>query len=148
MGSMAWVDVAQVAVVVVETAALGNEVHQQVRHPRRRCDQPMLRQTKCCFDPRFMARPCTPARRLNAQVQGARRSRLHRAAWNARTSRHLSVWNLIDVSASTCLIVGALCHFTRQRDGVQTVGALGVALKWMGFVDFLRAFKVRFKTFQ
>ena len=29
--SAAWVDVAQVAVLVVETAALGNEVHQQVR---------------------------------------------------------------------------------------------------------------------
>ena len=32
--SVAWVDVAQVAVVVVETAALGNEVHQQVRRRR------------------------------------------------------------------------------------------------------------------
>ena len=51
------------------------------------------------------------------------------------------MWNLIDVASSTCLVVGAVCHFARARAGVQTVGALGVALKWIGFVDFLRAFE-------
>ena len=66
----------------------------------------------------------------DVQVQGGRRSRLDK-----------SVWNLIDVAASTCLVVGAVCHFTHARAGVKTVGALGVALKWMGFVDFLRAFE-------
>ena len=67
-------------------------------------------------------------------MQGGERSRLNR-----------SIWNTIDVLSSTCLIVGAVCHFTRNREGVQTVGALGVALKWMGFVDFLRAFEARLK---
>ena len=68
-------------------------------------------------------------------MQGGERSRLNR-----------SIWNTIDVLSSTCLIVGAVCHFTRNREGVQTVGALGVALKWMGFVDFLRAFETRLAT--
>ena len=63
-------------------------------------------------------------------MQGGRRSRLHRDAWN-----------LIDVTSSKCLIMGSVCHFTRTRDGVQTAGAIGVALEWMGFVDFLRAFE-------
>jgi hypothetical protein len=67
---------------------------------------------------------------LRAQVKGGRRSRLDH-----------NIWNMIDVASSTCLVVGATCHFTQARTGVQTVGALGVALKWMGFVDFLRAFE-------
>ena len=33
-------------------------------------------------------------------------------------------WNLLDVSASGCLLVGGVCHFTGAISGVQTWGAL------------------------
>jgi hypothetical protein len=49
-------------------------------------------------------------------------------------------WNLLDVTASGCLVVGGMCHFTGAATGVQTWGALGVMLKWFGVVDYLRSF--------
>jgi hypothetical protein len=41
-----------------------------------------------------------------------------------------SPWNLMDSSASTALIIGAVGHFQRSADIVHFFGALGVALKW------------------
>merc|ERR1712185_515833 len=49
-------------------------------------------------------------------------------------------WNVLDVAASICLLAGGTCHFTDVLGGVQTVGALGVALKCFGLVDYLRSF--------
>eukprot|EP01052_Picozoa_sp_SAG31_P034626 SAG31_NODE_4072_length_3614_cov_7.146230_1_plen_85_part_10 len=49
-------------------------------------------------------------------------------------------WNLLDVAASVCLLVGGACHFKDALGGVHTVGALGVALKCFGLVDYLRCF--------
>jgi hypothetical protein len=41
-----------------------------------------------------------------------------------------SPWNLMDLSASVTLIVGAVGSFQRSADTVHLFGALGVALKW------------------
>ena len=49
-------------------------------------------------------------------------------------------WNLIDCGASGCLIAGGACHFTGSLAGVRSVGAVGVALKCFGLVDYLRSF--------
>ena len=49
-------------------------------------------------------------------------------------------WNLLDVAASVCLLAGGACHFRDALGGVRTVGALGVALKCFGLVDYLRSF--------
>jgi WD40 repeat protein len=45
-----------------------------------------------------------------------------------------SPWNLMDISASLALIVGAVGHFQRSADSVHLFGALGVALKWFSAV--------------
>ena len=50
-------------------------------------------------------------------------------------------WNLVDVSASVALLIGGAGHFTAHMSSVRTVGALGVMLKWLGFVDYLRCFE-------
>ena len=50
------------------------------------------------------------------------------------------IWNLIDAGASGCLLAGGACHFLRSVAGVRSVGALGVALKCFGLVDYLRSF--------
>ena len=49
-------------------------------------------------------------------------------------------WNVLDITASGCLVAGGTCHFTGAFSGVQTWGALGVMLKWFGLVDYLRSF--------
>jgi hypothetical protein len=54
-------------------------------------------------------------------------------------ARYLSLWNLVDSSASTALLIGASAHFL--HGGVKMVGAVGVALKWFGFIDYLRCFQ-------
>ena len=50
-------------------------------------------------------------------------------------------WNLVDVSASVSLLAGGVGHFTAHMSSVRTIGALGVTLKWLGFVDYLRCFE-------
>ena len=50
-------------------------------------------------------------------------------------------WNLVDVSASVSLLVGGVGHFTAHMASVRTIGALGVTLKWLGIVDYLRCFE-------
>ena len=50
-------------------------------------------------------------------------------------------WNLVDVSASVSLLAGGVGHFTGHMSSVRTIGALGVTLKWLGFVDYLRCFE-------
>ena len=50
-------------------------------------------------------------------------------------------WNLVDVSASVALLSGGIGHFTAHMASVRTIGALGVTLKWLGFVDYLRCFE-------
>ena len=50
-------------------------------------------------------------------------------------------WNLVDVSASLALLSGGVGHFTAHMASVRTIGALGVTLKWLGFVDYLRCFE-------
>ena len=50
-------------------------------------------------------------------------------------------WNLVDVTASVSLLAGGVGHFTAHMSSVRTIGALGVTLKWLGFVDYLRCFE-------
>ena len=50
------------------------------------------------------------------------------------------LWNVLDVVSSGLLLVGSACHFVGLMDGVRTAGALGVALKCFGMVDYLRSF--------
>ena len=47
----------------------------------------------------------------------------------------------MSVSASFALLAGALGHFNGHMSSVRTVGALGVTLKWVGLVDYLRCFE-------
>ena len=47
---------------------------------------------------------------------------------------------MLGTVTSSLLVFGSACHFVRIRDGVQTAGALGVALKCFGLVDYLRSF--------
>lgn len=49
-------------------------------------------------------------------------------------------WNVLGVVTSTLLLIGSAFHFMRVGDGVRTVGALGVALKCFGLVNYLRSF--------
>jgi hypothetical protein len=54
------------------------------------------------------------------------------------------VEQVIDYSASVSLLVSASFYFANRRTfgtPMRTVGALGVALKWFGFVDYLRCFE-------
>ena len=53
---------------------------------------------------------------------------------------YFSPWNVLDSSSSILLLVGATAHFADNTEGVCIYGAFGVALKWLGFVDFLRCF--------
>jgi WD40 repeat protein len=53
---------------------------------------------------------------------------------------YFSPWNVLDSSSSILLLVGATAHFAGNTEGVCIYGAFGVALKWLGFVDFLRCF--------
>lgn len=48
-------------------------------------------------------------------------------------------WNVLDVLSSSLLLGASVCHFVGAVDGVRTAGALGVALKCFGMVDYLRA---------
>ena len=50
------------------------------------------------------------------------------------------LWNAIDSSASLALLLGAGAHFNLfgGPTEVRSYGAVGVALKWLGAVDFLR----------
>eukprot|EP01052_Picozoa_sp_SAG31_P017697 SAG31_NODE_1222_length_9294_cov_4.099184_3_plen_192_part_00 len=44
-------------------------------------------------------------------------------------------WNIIDISASSSLLAGVVCHFAGvvgAESGMHPVGALGCALKWFG----------------
>ena len=50
-------------------------------------------------------------------------------------------WNLMSVSASAALLAGAVGHFNGHMSSVRTVGALGVTVKWVGLVDYLRCFE-------
>ena len=59
---------------------------------------------------------------------------LLRMGWTS----YINLWNLIDSSASVTLLLGALAHFDVLGGGVHSFGAVGVGLKWLGFVDFLR----------
>jgi hypothetical protein len=45
-----------------------------------------------------------------------------------------SPWNLMDISASVTLIIGAVGSFQRSADTVHLFGALGVALKWFSAI--------------
>ena len=47
---------------------------------------------------------------------------------------------MIDVSASACLLTAAIAHFSGDMPTVKGFGAIGVALKWTGLLDFMRAF--------
>ena len=58
-----------------------------------------------------------------------------------RTIYFSGPWNLVDVSASVALLAGGVGHFTAHMASVRTIGALGVTLKWLGFVDYLRCFE-------
>ena len=53
---------------------------------------------------------------------------------------YVGLWNVIDISASVALLLGAIAHFDLLSGGVRTFGAVGVALKWLGLLDFLRCF--------
>eukprot|EP01047_Picozoa_sp_COSAG01_P016162 COSAG01_NODE_822_length_13306_cov_4.866132_3_plen_497_part_00 len=53
---------------------------------------------------------------------------------------YANLWNVIDLFASVMLLLCAQAHFTSADGGVRSFGAVGVALKWLGFVDFLRCF--------
>eukprot|EP01047_Picozoa_sp_COSAG01_P034425 COSAG01_NODE_2584_length_7418_cov_4.468643_5_plen_1380_part_01 len=64
---------------------------------------------------------------------------LVRMGWRS----YVGLWNAIDSSASIVLLVGAGIHFLNDEgfgEGGRSVGAVGVALKWLGFVDSLRCF--------
>ena len=50
------------------------------------------------------------------------------------------LWNILDVCSSSLLCCASAYHFVRAKDGVQTAGALGVAFKCFGLVDYLRSF--------
>ena len=50
-------------------------------------------------------------------------------------------WNIMSVSTSVALLAGAIGHFNGHMSSVRTVGALGVTLKWVGLVDYLRCFE-------
>lgn len=48
---------------------------------------------------------------------------------------------MIKLSSSSCLLGGCVCYFAMlDPSGVRSVGALGVAAKWFGLIDFLRSF--------
>ena len=49
-------------------------------------------------------------------------------------------WNILDILSSSLVLVASAHHFMRAKDGVRTAGALGVALKCFGLVDYLRSF--------
>ena len=44
---------------------------------------------------------------------------------------YLSPWNILDSSASVCLLLGAHAHFAGSQVRVRLYGAFGVALKWL-----------------
>ena len=46
---------------------------------------------------------------------------------------------MLDVVSSSLMLVGSGYHFERDIDWVRTAGALGVALKCFGMVDYLRS---------
>ena len=48
-------------------------------------------------------------------------------------------WNVLDVVASSLLLIASAFYFVGLVDGVRTAGALGVALKCFGMVDYLRS---------
>ena len=49
-------------------------------------------------------------------------------------------WNILDIVSSSLLLYASVCYFEGFTDGVRTAGALGVALKCFGMVDYLRSF--------
>ena len=53
-----------------------------------------------------------------------------------------SWWSSMDVAASACLLAGGLLHFadSSPEQLIQTVGAVGVSLKWFGLLDWMRSF--------
>jgi WD40 repeat protein len=72
--------------------------------------------------------------------------------------KYISVWNILDLTGSCLLIVGAAGHFTMNDTWIQadwrlefirrgvsgenivrSAGSLGVAIKWLGFLDYLRS---------
>lgn len=52
----------------------------------------------------------------------------------------LTTWNLLNTVSSVLVGFGSACHLARIRNGVKTSGALGVALKSFGLIDYLRSF--------
>ena len=50
-------------------------------------------------------------------------------------------WNALNVASNGLLAIGSGCHFVGATNGVRTAGALGVALKCFGMVDYLRSFQ-------
>ena len=52
---------------------------------------------------------------------------------------YLTPWNRLGIVSSGLLLVGSACHFATVKDGVRTAGAMGVALKCFGLVDYLRS---------
>eukprot|EP01047_Picozoa_sp_COSAG01_P044077 COSAG01_NODE_3960_length_5493_cov_2.949203_2_plen_779_part_00 len=53
-----------------------------------------------------------------------------------------SLWNIFDVTASLSLLIAASGHFMDvHTEVIQSLGAIGVSLKWFGFLDYLRAFR-------
>ena len=53
---------------------------------------------------------------------------------------YLTAWNLLEDVSSILVAFGSACQLANVTDGVRTAGALGVALKCFGLVDFLRSF--------
>ena len=52
-----------------------------------------------------------------------------------------SWWSSMDAAASACLLAGGLLHFADSSPQLlQTVGAVGVSLKWFGLLDWMRSF--------
>ena len=50
-------------------------------------------------------------------------------------------WNVLDVAASGCLLAAGVFYFGENDLGqMRSVGALGVALKCVGLIDYLRCF--------
>ena len=52
-----------------------------------------------------------------------------------------SIWNMIDVGMSVCLLLAANAYFQNDASTMTSLGALGVAAKWFGALDFMRAFR-------
>ena len=49
-------------------------------------------------------------------------------------------WNVLDVLSSGLLLFASVFHLVGAVDVVRTAGALGVALKCFGMVDYLRSY--------